>query len=1080
MAIDYRAAEASRQGEPLSPDGVQVAGKGSVIIDILKALGVMPSGVVSKTTREGSPPYLGETPPEGYVPPQTTSPLTDRIPVSAEERRLQSGEYEARQKHQAPLILSPEGQRRFEKAGYSATDAITPPQTVQAIQALGDAELMAGTVSDAQRNLLYADPKDMSVRPGTTDAGAADEVDALGAANAVDPERVQGFVNTGEGGLDFNFNNLETGDDVKSMINEVSEIYANPTTAAKRGVVTQQETLDEAEQLLANELGFTRKLLKRKRGVPFNAAEATASRLILARSAERLTEMAKAIKDGERSPAFLIAFRRQMSIHAGVQMQVKGMQTEIARAMNAFNIPVSARTAEDIADAADAMLLETGGTYEAVKLAKGILDIQARKGDAAVHKFVFGSYLSKANGVFSEFYINGLLSWLYTHLKNVLATPSFMAYQLAEEVIAGVYGTVERGVGRGLAISAPPRTQGYSRARFAATADGVYAGQAVARLFGMSRSFKEAWITASETFRTEVAADALSKIEGAQLRAIDAENLNISGKPGQFIDALGRAIRIPGRALMAADDFWRVFAQRGELSAEAYRQAMMAKSLGKSDEYAFDNFAMSMLDPRSYANQLDEAARYNALTSDTGTIGELTAIAQNVPVLGRLFLPFTKVPVNNVLRVMERFSPTTGIFKDPVKRQKAMARVTLAYGAVYTLSEYAADGRVTGSMPRDQRQRDMLPPGWRPYSLVFKGEGWPEDDPPIFDPRTGAPNGPLTYVSYAGLEPVGAILGIVASTSERMRRTNDPEAALSYATAAMAASADYFTDMPMIKVIGDIVKAVEQGDMSGIMSGPLRGFMPYSAAVRAGERAVDPTIRKPSGQPEYYTIDDVENKKLVPYRDLGDGKTEPRYELVGQIKGGLGATFTDAMQKWESMLTDRVLFGGADEDTSAIKYDVFGEVREANVRFDVNPVHAMYNMIIPFNVRHGKRLTDVQWEQIRLKSPLRDSKRKEKGFGFSEAFRSEWTKAAKKVVRIVVDGEAKKFMPALKGLIASADYALMTDQEQFDAIQDLEDRFYDAGLEMVFDMKKFASVRDAYRDYQTVQEKFKREGRLRR
>jgi hypothetical protein len=1047
--IDERAAAASQAGGTLSPDGVQVAGIGRVLFEIFSALNKQP-GRVRQTVDE-----------------QRLAPDQGRIPTSAEERLIEPGEYRARQEQQAPDLLSPEGLKRFKESDYRATEAITPPPAKGALDALDDTVVQPGA--------------------GATDTGAVDEMGLLTGPQlrpGVGPQ-VDDFIRASDDvardGLDFNFENLETGDDVKAMINKVSEIFANPIEAAKRGVVTQKETLAEAEQLLADEMGFTRNLLKRKRGVPFNAAEATASRIVMVRSIERLMKMAQSIADGERSPAALLSFRRQMAVHAGIQAQVKGMQTEIARAMNAFNIPVSARTPEMQADVADAMLKDTGGSAEAVKLAKGLLSVQKSGGNAAAHKFALKGFMAKANGVFGEVYVNGLLSWTYTQLKNLLATPSFMIYQTVEEVIAGVYGGVERGIGKTLRL----KPEGVTRAGLGSTADGVYAGQAAARMFGMARSIEDAWITAAETFRKEIPADALSKIEGAQLRAIDAETLEISGPWGKFIDMLGRTIRLPGRGLMAVDDFWRVFAQRGELSAEAYAQAMRAKSLGKSDEEAFDNFAMSMLDPRSYANQVDEAARYNSLTTDTGLIGEATAFIQNLPVIGRLLLPFTKVPVNSVLRVMERFAPI-GLLKDPVKRQKALARVTLAYGAMYMLQGYAADGRLTGSMPTDQRQRDMLPPGWRPYSLVFKGDKWPKDadgdDMPIFDPRTGAPNGALIYVSYAGLEPVGAIIGISASVAERMRRTNDPEAQINYAGAAIAAAAQYFEDMPMVAVLGDIAKAIRTGDLTGIAASPLRGMMPFSAAVRAGERAVDPTIRKASGQPQYYTIADVEDANVTAYRDLGGGETEPRYELVGRIKGGLGASFNDAMDKWGSMLTDRVLFGGADDDTSAIKYDVFGDVRDANVRFDINPVHALYNMIIPFNVRHGEALTDVQYEQIRLKGPLRDTRRRDDGFGFSEAFRSEWTRAAKREVKTIspVTGEAADFKGSLNNLIGSVEYLAMTDKEQFRAIRNLENRFYDAGLEMVFDMDQYAHVREAYEDYQMVKSEDDRQGRLRR
>lgn len=55
---------------------------------------------------------------------------------------------------------------------------------------------------------------------------------------------------SGGDGLDLNFDRLETGDDVKNMFNEVSEIYADPTEAAKRGVISRGETLEQAEGFL--------------------------------------------------------------------------------------------------------------------------------------------------------------------------------------------------------------------------------------------------------------------------------------------------------------------------------------------------------------------------------------------------------------------------------------------------------------------------------------------------------------------------------------------------------------------------------------------------------------------------------------------------------------------------------------------------------------------------------------------------------------------------------------------------------------------------------------------------------------
>lgn len=1044
MAISEQAAEASRRGGTLLPDdqGVQVAGKGDVIMQIFKMLGAAPQGA------------------------------KDGVPTSVEEGmslpRRELGEpdpYKGRQEELAPQLLSPEGQQRFDEAGGIATDAIDPPPTVEALEAI-DADPVADVIKDARD----------AMRSERTETGAVNEPDAVGAIRATEPERVSSFVRSGGDGLDFNFDRLETGDDVKNMFNEVSEIYADPTEAAKRGVISRVETLEQAEGLLADEMGFTRQLLKRKTGELLNAEQVTAARILLVRSGERLLDTARAVRDGDDSSTTLLRFRKQMAVHAAIQMQVKGVQTEIARALGAFNIPVSARTPEAQALAAAEILRASGGAREAKKLAEGLLRAHEEGGSPALHGYAFRGFLSKANGVFQEVYVNGLLSWTYTHIKNFFATPVFMAYQTAEEVLAGLVGGVERGIGR--AVGAGPK--GYGRAGFGSTADGVYAGQAIARMYGFSRSVKDSLIVAGQTFKYEQGADALTKIEGGELKAISAEALNLSGMPGRFADAIGKIIRIPGRALMAADDLWRVFSQRGELYSEAYHQAMTAKALGKSDQEAVDNAAMVILDPRSYANQLDATARYNTLTTDTGLLDDAANLLRNnLPFFGRVLLPFVKAPTNAILRSMERMGVSGGYFRDPVARQKAIARAGMGYGVMYAFAEYASSGRVTGAMPKDERQRNMLPPGWRPYSLVFKGDDWPKDadgdDLPLYDPRTGVPNGPLTYVSYAGLEPVGAVLGIAATTVERMRRTNDPEARNALATNAIAAAATYFTEMPMIQTVGEIVKSFEKGDISFVAEGPLKSFMPYSAAVRAGERAVDPTQRRPSGAVDYYTLEDVQGMETGP-----DGN--PQYELVGMVKGGLGGSFTDAMAKWDSMLNDRVIMGGASDETSAIQYDVFGEPREMGVRFDVNPVLAAYNLIIPFNVRQGEAPNALQRLQIMLNGPLRTAKEKADGFAFTDAFQSEWTRVAKRTISVQnpATGKAETFKQSLNNLISSVAFSGMTEKEKRNAMRDVEDRFYDAGLEVVFNMPQYQDVARAYRDFIKMKDIYNEQGKIRR
>ena len=739
-----------------------------------------------------------------------------------------------------------------------------------------------------------------------------------------------------------------------------------------------------------------------------------------------------------------------MVIHSGIQMQVKSAQTEIARALQAFNIPVGADDAmrskitDEILEITggdkSGNILE-GGTRDVEKVAEALIDVHNTGGATALHKYA-ESIGRRGTAAFHEAYVNGLLSWTKTHVKNFLATPMFMGWQLAEEVAAGVYGSVERTAQRALGREV--------------TADGVYVGQAFARMFGMTGAIRDAWVTAGQTFRTEMPTSALNKVEAGQFRSITAENLGVdplaSPNLAKFVDALGKGIRIPGRALMGADDFWRVIGMRGELYAESYNQGMKSLNSGKKVQAAKDDAAMVLLDPRTFQNELDATASYSTLTTELNTLGNVTRLVQRVPFFGKLLMPFVKAPTNAIIRVIERLHPFhKGAFSDPKTRQKMMGRLSITWGAMYQFHNMAVNGRLTGAMPSEEKQRRLLPPGWQPYSMVFKGDTWPKDedgdDLPIFDPVTGAANGPLTYVSYQGLEPVGAMLGIAASTAEGMRRSNDPVKSLSLVTNAVGAAFNYVKDMPMLKSVGDVVKAFEYNNASFIARSPLQSALPYSSAVRAIEKAVDPVQRKPSATYSLYTLQDVQNSDIVPFQRNDFGKMEPRYDLVGLPKGGVENALTASLSELESIATERPLLG-FDEKESGIQYDIMGRPRETNVRFDVNPIQALNNLILPFNVSKGKKLTLAEREHIRLGAPLRFNRNQLQGVRLTEAMMSQWTNAAKNEVTIFNNTQRIElpFRPALDALVSSKNYLGADDSEKRTLITNLEDSYYDEAV----------------------------------
>jgi len=1033
-----QAAEALRSGgvtrfadtNPTDDDGIQLAGLFSTLI---------------KKSAKGSAR-------EGTIVPE---PPTERL--------LPEGQTtESVQEDLAPQMLSDEGQARFESGGGDARTAIGLPTAREIDEA---PEVMVDAPPEPAADIAVTETAEKARRGFST--GLADEGDADDLITSI---TTPGVVDATTG-IDFNFNNFDSGEDINRVINSMSEIIANPTEAAKRGVRTNDQTLAAADQLLADELGLTKEILRRKSGSVLNAEQMTAVRILLQKSAARLETMAKQIQAGEGSPALLVEFRRQMSIHAGIQMKAKGAQTEIARALQAFKIPAGTQVP---AEALNAMLQETGGGKLAEKMAKGYLDALEEGGQANANKYVNGAWGQRIEGVWMEVYINGLLSYFPTHLKNAIANPLFMTYNTLTDLTAASIGTVTRTGARMVGKDADP--------------DGVYFQDVFARVYGFSQAFGDAWVTASKTFAQEAPADTLNKVEAGSLRAIDAENLGITNNAvGKAVDHLGRVIRLPGRALMSADDFFRVIASRGALYEEAIRTARKSKAAGRTDAEALDDGMMVLLDPKFAGDEMDAASRYATMTSDLGDgmIGTFTTKFRTHPI-GKLIMPFAKAPTNTMLRVAEghpfinaaaMLNPNSKIRQNLLgqngakAQQRQMARLSMGAGTMYIMHQMALNGRLTGAYPSDRQIQKMLPPGWQPYSMVFRGENFPVDadgDPlPLYNPETGLPNGPLNYISYQGLEPVSAFLGIAASTAQHQTMFVDPEDRLNFFSAGTVATAEYFRDLPMLQGIGDIMRAYTYEDPTIITDGFLGGTtgifpLPFNSVVRNIERLNNTEKRSVEMPYQFYTVEDV--KQLYEEsQDTDNPYPQIPYSLVGTVKNWQDAS-------WSTTFHDMVAYGwnvqlmnmpGVDKTRMNFEYqyDMLGNKKERGVRFDVNPVDAIWNSITPFKVSRGEDIEPWQRELIRLGAPLTESRDKKKinGVTLDPMQRGELTNIAKNVIaqplQIMTERGLRQQGPAtyqfrdyIKVLMTHPAYVAADDEQRTNMIKNAEALFYRAAL----------------------------------
>jgi hypothetical protein len=311
----------------------------------------------------------------------------------------------------APEVLSDQGLQRFEAMQYRAPTPAELAAGQTGPQAPNDVLQSATEALDAQATEATQQAKDL--RTGAQRALTAEQR-GFGPESGVAPEQITDEVlaqlsaeelnikSLADGG-DFNFDYLTTPDSVKATITAVGEVLAAPQAAVTRGIRTNEVTTQEAARLAADEIGMTRTLLSRKIGDgALNAEQMVAARELLVRSATRLTDLAELVKGGQATAADRLAFRRQLAIHSGIQLQLKGAQTEAARALQSFRIPVSGELDAAGLNAEAQRLIQEGNLDESTNaLAERLLATSALPENerlAAINRLTERGWYAKTKG----------------------------------------------------------------------------------------------------------------------------------------------------------------------------------------------------------------------------------------------------------------------------------------------------------------------------------------------------------------------------------------------------------------------------------------------------------------------------------------------------------------------------------------------------------------------------------------------------------------------------------------------------------------------------------------------------------
>lgn len=503
----------------------------------------------------------------------------------------------------------------------------------------------------------------------------------------------------------INLDRIWAPEDVKSAIKQTAADNAD-FFAARRGKITHEETRDMAQML-----GMSADVLaQRQRGKAFNAEEMFAARELLVSQATKVRDLARRADRG--SEAEKAQFAEEVTRLVSIQEQVSGATAEAGRALSQFRMLAGA-TKDEISRIVEASKL-SGIDDMARKIAE--LDDPAK-----VAAFARNAYKAKTSDMLFEAWVNGVLSGPQTHAANLLSNALVSAWAIPESATAAALSKL--------------------------TGSGISAREPFARAVGGMEGIKEGLVAAWKAYRTEMPSDGATKIEARAHQAIP-------NFPGTEIG--GKQIRIPGRLLMAEDEFFKAIGYRQEIGALATRQAVNEGLGGRKLAERIAELKASPTDEMQAA--ASKAAQKQTFTNPLGDAGNaIMLLRDRGGIAMKAVAPFVRTPINLIKFAADRNFPFAFLFQEardnimgrngPIARDNQIARIGLGTAVSAATAYMVAEGHITGGGPsrnEGDKRALMRAAGWQPYSVKI-GD---------------------THYSYSRLEPMGMLMGVAADFVE--------------------------------------------------------------------------------------------------------------------------------------------------------------------------------------------------------------------------------------------------------------------------------------------------------------------------
>ncbi|MCG7628395.1 hypothetical protein MHM88_11305 [Epibacterium sp. MM17-32] len=580
------------------------------------------------------------------------------------------------------------------------------------------------------------------------------------------------------------------------------------------------DSIDVSPEVIDASLANMAKGMKKQQGVVIAGKQLVQS---LAREVENL---AYKISEGNASDADYAKMVRLQSRVIEVSGNLKSVITGAAQTTASGRIITSdVVTGNQLAQSDITKQLldqvdQAGGRDAVRKLADEImLNKQAGNGVRGTMRVTADRNPTTFWGVVNEVRINGLLSGPRTHVINNISN-GIQAFLLPGEKILG-----------GAMRLDPARMREGAR-----------------QYVGIAAALKDATKFAGMAFkRGRGILDpeaAILEANGADFRAIQSQSENPYVR--NLVNGLGSVIRMPSRALLTSDEFFKQINYRSNLQARLQTQVSELVANGqvaKKDaaKWVADRMKAGVgSQGQAVSKESIDYAREATFTNELrkGSMPRSVQDMTNKHPYLKTILPFVRTPTNLIVAAAQRTPLLHRASKNMMDdlnsgdpSRVAQAKGKLATGSMLwgTAVTAALEGKITGSGPVDPAQKSLLmETGWRPYSVKVGDK----------------------YVSYERLDPFAMFFGIAADFADISGQVGEEEAK-KVAVAGFAAIANNLASKTWLSGLTDAVDAFANPEIRGesYLQSLTTSFLPYSSLAREGRKFGDDAMRDTKGDP---------------------------------------------------------------------------------------------------------------------------------------------------------------------------------------------------------------------------------------